>query len=78
MENFRELAKRTKYASIKLGGLTEEVKNLVLHKVADKLEINKQEIFDANKKEGVYVRYPEREELNAEINESLIVEFYNR
>lgn len=34
--------------------------------------------FDANKKEGVYVRYPEREELNAEINESLIVEFYNR
>lgn len=34
--------------------------------------------FDANKKEGIYVRYPEREELNAEINESLIVEFYNR
>lgn len=34
--------------------------------------------FDAKKKEGTYVRYPEREELNAEINESLIVEFYNR
>ncbi len=34
--------------------------------------------FDANKKSGTYVRYPEREELNAEINESLIVEFYNR
>ena len=34
--------------------------------------------FDASKKEGTYVRYPEREELNAEINESLIVEYYNR
>ena len=34
--------------------------------------------FDASKKEGVYVRYPEREGLNAEINESLIVEYYNR
>ena len=34
--------------------------------------------FDAKKKEGTYVRYPEREELNAEINESLIVEYYNR
>ena len=27
---------------------------------------------------GKYVRVPERSELNAEINESLIVEFYNR
>ena len=34
--------------------------------------------FDAKKMSGTYVRYPEREELNAEINESLIVEFYNR
>ena len=34
--------------------------------------------FDANKKVGTYVRYPEREELNAEINEALIVEYYNR
>ena len=34
--------------------------------------------FDSKKKEGTYVRYPEREELNAEINESLIVEYYNR
>jgi len=34
--------------------------------------------FDDKKKEGTYVRFPEREELNAEINESLIVEFYNR
>ena len=34
--------------------------------------------FDANKMSGTYVRYPERSELNADINESLIVEFYNR
>lgn len=34
--------------------------------------------FDPKKKEGTYVRYPEREELNADINESLIVEYYNR
>ncbi len=34
--------------------------------------------FDAKKMSGTYVRYPLREELNAEINEALIVEFYNR
>lgn len=34
--------------------------------------------FDANKMTGTYVRYPERSELNADINEALIVEFYNR
>lgn len=34
--------------------------------------------FDTNKMSGTYVRYPERSELNADINESLIVEFYNR
>ncbi|MNF05215.1 30S ribosomal protein S4 [compost metagenome] len=34
--------------------------------------------FDANKLEGVFVRYPERSELNADIDESLVVEFYNK
>ena len=34
--------------------------------------------FDKNKLEGTYVRYPERNELSADINEALIVEFYNR
>ena len=34
--------------------------------------------FDAKKLTGTYVRYPERSELNADINESLIVEYYNR
>ena len=34
--------------------------------------------FDDNKMSGSYLRYPQRSELNADINESLIVEFYNR
>ena len=34
--------------------------------------------YDDANKAGTYVRYPERSELNPEINESLIVEFYNR
>lgn len=34
--------------------------------------------FDDKKMSGTYVRYPDRSELNPEINESLIVEFYNR
>ena len=34
--------------------------------------------YDEGKRIATYVRYPERSELNAEINESLIVEFYSR
>lgn len=34
--------------------------------------------YDESTMTGTYVRYPERSELNADINESLIVEFYNR
>ena len=34
--------------------------------------------FDEKKMAGTFVRLPERSELNNEINESLIVEFYNR
>ena len=34
--------------------------------------------FDSKKLTGTFVRYPERSELSAEINEALIVEFYNR
>ncbi len=34
--------------------------------------------FDKTKKSGTYVRYPEREELNSEIHEYEIVEYYNR
>lgn len=34
--------------------------------------------YDESKMSGTYVRYPERSELNSEIDESLVVEFYNR
>ena len=34
--------------------------------------------YDENKMSATLVRLPERNELNADINESLIVEFYNR
>ena len=46
------------------------------------LEVTKNRVefvtFDESKMTGTYVRLPERNELNADINESLIVEFYNR
>ena len=34
--------------------------------------------FDNNTMSGTYIRYPERSELNVDIKESLIVEFYKR
>ena len=34
--------------------------------------------FDPKKMTGTYVRYPERNELNADIDEAAIVEFYNK
>ena len=34
--------------------------------------------YDENKMAATYIRYPERSELNGEINDSLIVEYYNR
>ena len=34
--------------------------------------------YDEAKMTAIFVRYPERTELNGEINESLIVEYYNR
>ena len=34
--------------------------------------------FDAEKLEGTLTRLPERDEINPEINEALIVEFYNK
>lgn len=46
-----------------------------LEKVVSRVEFV---TFDENKLEGTYVRLPERRELNADIDESLIVEFYNR
>lgn len=46
-----------------------------LEKVTNRVEFV---TFDENKLEGKFVRLPERNELNADINESLIVEFYNK
>ena len=60
--------------------LKEDDKNLKV--VLEALEkVNKRVEFityDEGKKEATYVRMPERNELNADINESLIVEFYNK
>ena len=60
--------------------LKEDDKNLKvveesLAKVSKRVEFV---TYDENKKEGTYVRLPERNELNADINEALIVEFYNK
>ncbi|WP_368652345.1 30S ribosomal protein S4 [Ornithinibacillus sp. 4-3] len=61
-------------------GLREKSKNLSIVKEA--VEANSfvpdYLSFDAEKLEGVFTRLPERSELPAEINESLIVEFYSR
>ena len=60
--------------------LKEDDKNLKvvqesLAKVTKRVEfIN----YDEGKMESTYVRLPERNELNADINEALIVEFYNK
>ena len=59
--------------------LKEDDKNLkvveeALAKVTKRVEFI---TYDENKKEATYVRLPERNELNADINEALIVEFYN-
>ena len=60
--------------------LKEDDKNLKvveesLAKVSKRVEFI---TYDENKKAGTYVRLPERNELNADINEALIVEFYNK
>ena len=49
MENFIEIAKRAKRASVKAQGLSSDVKNQGLIAVAKALEENKEKIFEANK-----------------------------
>jgi len=58
----------------------EKSKNLAVIKEAmeNRVHIPEYVTFDANKMEGSYVRLPQRNELNQEINESLIVEYYNK
>ena len=60
--------------------LKEDDKNLkvveeALSKVTKRVEFI---TYDEGKKEATYVRLPERNELNADIDEAAIVEFYNK
>lgn len=60
--------------------MKEDDKNLkvvaeALAKVSKRVEFIS---YDEGKMEATYVRLPERNELNADINEALIVEFYNK
>lgn len=50
----------------------------ILESIEDKRTVPAFLEMDAKKLSGKYVRIPERSELNSEINEQLIVEFYNR
>lgn len=61
-------------------GLRERSRNLVAIREAlnERAYLPNYLTFDENKMEGVYTRLPERSELPAEIQESLIVEFYSR
>lgn len=61
--------------SVKEKALTHPVMLAAMEKISKRLDFV---TFDDKKMEGVFVRYPDRSELNQEINESLIVEFYNR
>ena len=60
--------------------IKEDDKNLkvvteALSKVTKRVEFI---TYDEGKMEATYVRLPERNELNADVNEALIVEFYNK
>lgn len=60
--------------------IKENDKDLAVVKNALEALSKRVEFVDFNEKDmaGTFIRLPERSELNADINESLIVEFYNR
>ncbi len=61
--------------SLKEKDMDLKVVNESLEKVSKRVDfIN----YDENKKAATFVRYPERNELNADIDEAAIVEFYNK
>jgi len=69
--------------SVKVGdviSVRETSKNHPAMKASLENKLNRVEFinYDENKMEATYVRLPERNELNMDINESLIVEFYSR
>ena len=49
MENFENIAKNSKEASLKIASVSTEIKNQVLLKIADAIEKEKEEIFQANR-----------------------------
>ena len=51
--NFIDIAKNAKQASLKIAELDTDIKNSALNKIAQAFEINKQEIFDANNQDLV-------------------------
>ena len=61
-------------------GLKESDKDMAIVKASLEALHNRVEFvtFDEKKMEGTYVRMPERSELNADIDEALIIEYYNR
>ncbi len=61
--------------SLKEKDMDLKVVNEALSKVLKRVEFI---TYNESNKEGTFVRLPERSELNADINESLIVEYYNK
>ena len=61
-------------------GVREKSRNMTVIKEAVEATVSHQAFvsFDAEKLEGSFTRFPDRDEINPEINEALIVEFYNR
>ncbi|MCD7893138.1 MAG: 30S ribosomal protein S4 [Erysipelotrichaceae bacterium] len=52
--------------------------DVIKNALADRTHVPGFVEVDSEKMEGKYIRLPERSELNQEINEALIVEYYNR
>lgn len=70
-------------AQVKVGDVVsvkEKSKSLdvIKNALADRTHVPGFVEVDSEKMEGKYIRLPERSELNLEINEALIVEYYNR
>ena len=61
-------------------GLKDSDKEMAIVKASLEALHNRVEFvtFDEKKMEGTYVRLPERSELNADIDEALVIEYYNR
>ena len=70
-------------AQVKVGStieIKEKSRNLKVINESLEASLNTPAFVDFNKdtKKGTYLRLPERSELNPEVNELLVVEFYNR